>query len=432
MKAYVQEISRDIIKPSCQTPHHLRKLRLSYLDQLVPSFYVPLLFFFKADELRGLTTSDHVRISQKLKQSLSNTLTSFYPLAGSIKDHTIVDSNDVGVEFIEARVNTQLVEAIREVDMENLKQYLPVDPTTGEERTLLLVQVTFFNCGGIAIGMCMLHQVADLASVMAFINTWAATCRGEAERPSVSFNLASYFPPRDFPGSDFWRSSSATTEEFVTKRFVFDETKLAVLLKGAAGSVKNPTRVEVVSAFIWKQFRKMEPGKTFAAGHAVNLRTRTGPPHRLENVFGNCFVLKFAFSNSAKYEGTVEEFHDLVSKLRSAIRTVDDEYIQKSQGTGESSYLNDLFVTSPLVLKGDLELCGFSSWCGFPVYEVDYGWGSPIWFCTTAVAAKNSTVLVDSKCGHGIEAWVNVKRDNVEMLETQVNLLSSVDRCTQS
>ncbi|KAL0413481.1 UNVERIFIED_CONTAM: Vinorine synthase [Sesamum radiatum] len=349
MKSYVQEISRDIIKPSCETPHHLRTLRLSYLDQLLPSFYVPLLFFYKADELRGLTTSNHVQISQKLKQALSNTLTSFYPLSGSIiRDSPIVDSNDSGVEFIEARVNTQLMEAIREVDMENLKQYLPVDPTTGEERTLVVVQVTFFDCGGIAIGVCMPHHVADFASIMAFINTWAATCRGEAEHPSVSFNLASYFPPREFRGSDFWQSSSATNEKFVTKRFVFDEKKLAVLLQEAADSVKNPTRVEVVSAFIWKQFKKMEPGKTFAAGHAVNLRSRIRPPHLLDDVFGNCFVLKFAFSNSANYEG-VEEFHDLVRELRSTIRTVDDEYIQKSQGTGESSYLNDLFITSPLV-----------------------------------------------------------------------------------
>ncbi|KAK4424823.1 Vinorine synthase [Sesamum alatum] len=420
MKACVQEISRDIVKPSCETPHHLRTLRLSYLDQVVPSFYVSLLFFYQVDELRGLTTSNHVQIAQKLKQSLSNTLTSFYPLAGSTKGNTLVVCDDSGVEFIEARVNTQLMDAIRELDMENLTQYLPVDPTTGEERTLVVVQVTFFGCGGIAIGMCMPHQVADVASIMAFINSWAATCRGEDEHPSVSFNLASHFPPRDFPEFDFWQSSTATNEKFVTKRFVFDEKKLAVL-KEAVGSVKDPTRVEVVSAFIWQQFRKMEPGKTFAAGHAVNLRPRTSPPQLLGNVFGNCFMLKFAFSNSPKHED-VEEFHDLVSELRSTIRTVNDEYIQKSQGTGESSYLNDLFITSPLILKGDLELCGFSSWCGFPLYEVDYGWGTPIWFCTTAIATKNSIVLVDSKDGHGIEAWVNMKRDNVEMLETQAQI----------
>ncbi|KAK4424822.1 Stemmadenine O-acetyltransferase [Sesamum alatum] len=423
----MEEISRDIIKPSCETPHHLRTLRLSYLDQLMPSFYVPLLFFYQADELRGLTTSNHVQISQKLKQSLSNTLSSFYPLAGSIKGNTVVDCDDSGVDFIQAGVNTQLMDATRELDTDNLKHYLPVDPTTGEERTLVVVQVTFFGCGGVIIGMCMSHKIADFASIMAFINEWAATCRGEVEHPSVSFDLASYFPPRDFPGSDFWQSSCATNEKFVTKRFVFDEKKLAVLKEAAAGSVKDPTRVEVVSAFIWKQFRKMEPGKTFAAGHAVNLRPRTSPPQLLENVFGNCFMLKFAFSNNAKH-GDVEEFHDLVSEFRSTTRAVNDEYIQKSQGTGESSYLNDFFITFPLVLKGELEFCGFSSWCGFPVYEVDYGWGTPIWFCKTALAAKNSTDLVDSKYGHGIEAWVNMKRENVEMLETQVNLLSAGER----
>ncbi|KAK4406403.1 Stemmadenine O-acetyltransferase [Sesamum angolense] len=280
-----------------RTPHHLRKLSLSYLDQLVPSFYVPLLFFFKADELRGLTTSDHVRISQKLKQSLSNALTSFYPLAGSIKDHTIVDSNDVGVEFIEARVNTQLMEAIREVDMENLKQYLPVDPTTGEERT-------FCSCKS-------LSSIAEesLSECACCIKSCGLCEESHQGGSRLSFHLETV--QEDGARKDFCCRACSEPED------------------------KNRA---------------------------------TSPSGKC---FWNCFVLKFAFSNSAKYEGTVEEFHDLVSKLRSAIRTVDDEYIQKSQGTGESSYLNDLFVTSPLVLKGDLELCGFSSWCGFPVYEVE-------------------------------------------------------------
>ncbi|KAL0387758.1 UNVERIFIED_CONTAM: Stemmadenine O-acetyltransferase [Sesamum radiatum] len=431
MAAGVQEISRVIIKPSSETTPHPTNLKLSYLDQLIPSFYVPLIFFYKADESRGLTSSNHVHLSQQLKQSLSDTLTSFCPLAGRIEDDVVViDSCDSGVEFIEARARVQLMNVIQGPDMEDLKQYLPLDPTTGEARRLLVVQITFFDCGGVALALCFSHKVADCTSIVAFANAWAATCRGETELSRFSFNLGSYFPAREFPGSDFW-GFLLSDENYVTKRFVFDEEKLAALKQEAtSSSLKDPTRVELVSAFIWKIFmevaksKNQEARKTYAALHAVNLRARKIPPELLQNVFGNCMMSGLAFSDANvtcdQYED-VDELRDLVSKLRSSFKRISDDYIAEAQ-TGDR-YLNDLYEMFSQVLKGELEYCSFSSWCRSRVYEVDYGWGIPIWLSTTALPLKNLTVLVNSRCGEGIEAWVNMKQDNLEMLETQFKLI---------
>ncbi|KAL0455809.1 UNVERIFIED_CONTAM: Stemmadenine O-acetyltransferase [Sesamum latifolium] len=433
MGADVQEISRVIIKPTSETTSHPTNLKLSYLDQLIPSFYVPLIFFYKADESRGLTTSNHVHLSHQLKQSLSNTLTSFYPLAGRIEENfVVVDSCDSGFEFIEARAHVQLMNVIQEPDTEDLKQYLPLDPTTGEARRLLVVQITFFECGGVAVGLCFSHKVADFTSIVAFANAWAATCRGETEFSRFTFDLASYFPAREFPGSDFW-GFLMSDENYVTKRFVFDKEKLAALKQEAtSSSLKDPTKVELVSAFIWKLFmevaksKNQEARKTYAAIHAVNLRARKFPPELLENVFGNCIMSGLAFSDTNvtcdEYKG-VDEFPDLVRKLRSSFKRISDNYIAEAQ-TGDR-YLNDLYGMFSQVLKGELEYCSFSSWCRFPVYEVDYGWGNPIWLGTTALPLKNLTVLVDSRRGEGIEAWVNMKQDNLEMLETQIKLIPS-------
>ncbi|KAL2230534.1 UNVERIFIED_CONTAM: Vinorine synthase [Sesamum indicum] len=426
MGAGVQVISRELIKPSSETPPHLRKLKLSYLDQSLPSFYVPLVFFYQADELRGLTTCNPVQISQRLKQSLSKTLTSFYPLAGRIEDDFVVDCCDAGVEFIEARLNGQLMDAIQEPDVEDVKQYLPLDPTTDKVTTLVAVQTTFFDCGGVAVGLCFSHKIADFTSIMVFINAWAATFRGDTEFSRFSFDLASYFPSRDSRVSDFFRFLQSD-EKQTAKRFVFDKEKLAALKQIATSlSVKNPTRVEVVSVFFWKHFmevaksRNPEEKRTFAAFQAVNVRARKIPPQLLENVSGNCFMVPFAISESTECRD-VEEFHDLTRKLRSAIRKINEEYIQKSQ-IG-NSYLDDLFSLSPLLFKGELESCVFSSWCGFPVYKVDYGWGNPVWFCSSCWPLKNFTVLMNSRYGDGIEAWVSTSKENIEMLETQINLI---------
>ncbi|KAK6138529.1 hypothetical protein DH2020_027732 [Rehmannia glutinosa] len=425
-----------MIKPTSPTPQHLQKLKLSYLDQLANSFYVPLVFFYQADEVKGLTTSNHVQISQRLKHSLSQTLTSFYPLAGrKTQDNFVVDCNDAGVEFIVARVRATLKDGTTAEEFMN--KYIPSSSTPGISHTrtlpLLLLQITLFDCGGFSVGMCFSHIIADCASATAFVNAWAATCRGDDndQIPRFSFNLANYFPSRDFPTDsafeDYFKSNN---EKLMMKRFVFDKVKLEALRQRLANKyvVKDPSRVELVSAFICKHFminvRMAKSGKktNFAALHGVNLRARKSPP-QLENVFGNCVMLAIAITESTTDDDD-QEFHGLVRKLRNSIWMIDDDYITESQSG--YSYLNDVNKFHSLITKGhEVEWCSFSSWCRFPVYEVDYGWGNPVWVGTTTLPLKNVTVLMDTRCGEGIEAWVNMSQHNLEALQTQFKLIST-------
>ncbi|KAL0372668.1 UNVERIFIED_CONTAM: Stemmadenine O-acetyltransferase [Sesamum calycinum] len=340
--------------------------------------------------------------------------------------------NDAGAEFIEARVQAPLNHVLLEPITEQLKHLMPGagDATAGARpgAALVAVKITFFDCGGIAIGVCVSHMLADLASAMTFLNAWAASCKGEAEVPRFTLDLADYFPPREFPDSPaHLRKLTSNEKKIVTKRFVFNKEKLEALKQAAASpsgsNVKNPTRVEVVSAFIWKHFidvaksENPETKRTFAASHAVNLRGRTSPPLVLENVFGNCFMSTTALSDASN-----AAFHDLVSKLRSAIKKVNDDYIRKAK-TGDS-YLNDVSKLVSPIMNGELELCAFSSWCRYPVYEVDYGWGNPISFCTSFAPMKNTVILVNSRSGDGIEALIAMPQHNVPVLETQIRLLS--------
>ncbi|KAL0296675.1 UNVERIFIED_CONTAM: Stemmadenine O-acetyltransferase [Sesamum radiatum] len=232
MEASLQVISNEMIKPSSETPH-LTKLKLSYLDQKSPPIYIPMIFFYQADALRGLTSSSHIQISRQLKQSLSNTLTLFYPLAGRIdvEDRAVVDCNDAGAEFIEARVQAPLNHVLLEPITEQLKHLIPGagDATAGARpgAALVAVKITFFDCGGIAIGVCVSHMLADLASAMTFLNAWAASCKGEAEVPRFTLDLADYFPPREFPDSPaHLRKLTSNEKKIVTKRFVFNKEKL--------------------------------------------------------------------------------------------------------------------------------------------------------------------------------------------------------------
>ncbi|KAL0425424.1 UNVERIFIED_CONTAM: Vinorine synthase [Sesamum radiatum] len=116
-----------------------------------------------------------------------------------------------------------------------------------------MVQINLFECGGVAIGVCMSHLVADASSLVEFMNAWAATCRGENPKSAPEFGvMARYFPAQDLSDSNISPSLLMGNDKLVTKRFVFNKEKLAALKQAAAtgdgSDVKDPTRVEAVSA----------------------------------------------------------------------------------------------------------------------------------------------------------------------------------------
>lgn len=276
MKIEVEVISRETIKPSCPTPDHLRRYQLSFLDQIAPPVYMPLVLFYPADTLSRSEKSD------QLKKSLSQTLTRFYPLAGRVKDNLYVDCNDEGIPYVEAQVSCQLSDVISDpVPGENNK-FLPCALDDVDELAMVL-QVNLFKCGGLAIGIGISHKVGDALSFFMFLNTWSAIARGDGDIVSPKFESEKLFPPKNISG--FKPRTGIEKENIVTKRFVFSASKIALLRDRYAKRMsieyrRRPTRVEALSAFIWTRFVASTKAKETAAEkihtvlHAVNLRTR--------------------------------------------------------------------------------------------------------------------------------------------------------------
>ncbi|BFG40576.1 hypothetical protein CerSpe_268500 [Prunus speciosa] len=150
-----------------------------------------------------------------------------------------------------------------------------------------------------AVAVSILHKVTDALTFITFIKSWTSIALGSASTTSdqVLLPAATVFPPQDFFNSP-QPIMELTKENCITKRFVFDASKIAALKsKAASAAVPNPTRVEVVSALIWKcalQASRSNLGliKPSVWIQVVNMRKRSG--HAIaENVLGN-FLWYFA------------------------------------------------------------------------------------------------------------------------------------------
>ncbi|PIN15882.1 Vinorine synthase [Handroanthus impetiginosus] len=423
--------SKEIVKPSSPTPPDLKKLQLSFLDQLAPPIYIHIILYFESSH-----DSNYETTSRKLQLSLSDVLTIYYPLAGRIRENSWVDCNDAGAEYIETLFNDdKILDVIENPKIEELKKYVPAAPS-GNGDIPLAVQVNFFGCRGIAIGICVSHMVADAMSMVMFINAWAAACRQDMITIAVtqpSFDLSSRFPLADI--SSFLAlppQLPRPPEKIVSKRFVFDKQKLTALKKAASGPlVAHPTRVEAVSAFIMKCFIEAvtmkdkinKEKRIFAATHVVDIRQRATPPlpHQF---FGNACARAMATAEGNEPE---LDYYELAIILREAIRKTDVDYIRRLEN-GEKflKYYSVNEENDPVFKDGRklLELCSFTSWSRLPAYEADYGWGRPLWVSIIDVPQKNLISFLGTKSGDGIEVWVNMVEEDMAMIETYYNLLN--------
>ncbi|KAL5984081.1 hypothetical protein ACLOJK_018183 [Asimina triloba] len=425
----VQVISREMMKPSTPTPPHLRSYKLTLIDRYCPASYVPFIFFYPNNEEEGPNTSSSAAEKiRKLKQSLSETLTLYYPLAGRMPDKETegecndeaegveveeVECNDQGLELCEARVEGRLSDLLRNPYMEVLDRLVPcnyLSPRSGVEGAMP-VQLNVFDCGEIAVGVSAHHQVLDGVSLVQFMNAWASASRGGCQVQAPLLHASELFPTQGFVPPFHAR----TKGNIVGRRFVFDAAKIEALRAGSdVTAAVRPTRVEAVSAIIWKCMMQahrdqLGGGRVSLANQTVDLRRRMSPPAP-PALFGNVISLGSSMATEADWQQ-----HDvqrcLEGKMREAIKEVDDRHhisvLQQPDGIARlvEASLSKLVRYD----ESKVDLYPFSSWCGFPFYEVDFGWGKPAWVSACTMVSLNLVVLLNTRDGDGIEAWVSME-----------------------
>ncbi|KAL7176995.1 hypothetical protein ACSBR2_030349 [Camellia fascicularis] len=402
----VEIVSSETIKPSSPIPSHLKTFNLSLLDQITPPFYIPTTIFYSP-------TINANQILQNIKDSLAEALSIFYPLAGRIKDHLSIDCNDGEIPILIERLN---------------------------EAAHMVIQVNIFTCGGICIGLYFLHQIIDATALKAFLSCWAAIASRPPGKESDScppnINAASLFPPRSdsqlpltLPPPEklisymFNQKWLHKKESGVSRRFVIDGAAISVLKsKVASKAVPNPTRFQVVASFICNcavsaSTSLLGSQKPSVMYFAVNMRPKMVPPVS-QNSIGN--IVWYAVVHHREEEAT--ELRSTVELLSGAVQKINVDHILRLQGdqrfavvSGVIDELRNMYSDE----TPDLYTC--ATWCGLGFYDVDFGWGKPLWIANPVrdgndLVYSNGIFLMDTKSGDGVEAILFLPQSHMDKL----------------
>ncbi|CAL1379979.1 unnamed protein product [Linum trigynum] len=456
MEVVVKSVEK--VKPSwykysslvSEDDHELRPpFKLCSLDQLVTAAtYTPLILFYTMETASSWEWSPEI-MSSKLRESLSLTLTSYYPLSGRVKDGVVIENFEAGAPFIESRVQGHsLAEFLRPPKLEFLNKLLPVEPLAFHQTTVtddddcdyddriplelqlpaaqVIVQMNTFDCGGIAIGLCFNHQVVDGPIMSIFLRTWAAHCRqlllmcGSAEGRELTAQSVSTedlsrgstaFPPRH-QGSPPQVLQPLIEEieakdnaiKTATRRFVFYDHAITSLRSLATTSTLIPTRTEALVAFIWGSTiaaaTASNSSKPLCLTQAVNLRPRMKKREATDDELllsqhslGNLFSMAASFCNSGMISTTTTAttaISALAPLLREAVvAAVDEKHLDvlSSQQGGFDAMVEGLGIGVPTLI------C--SSWIRFGFSDIDFGWGKPVWSGAVGEAHRHNAALRD-------------------------------------
>ncbi|KAF8019581.1 hypothetical protein BT93_G0310 [Corymbia citriodora subsp. variegata] len=415
MKIEVQ--NKKLIKPSAPTSNHSQMLNISGIDELQHTLYSGFLLFYRAD---GRNQEDDIfKRLRLLEESLSKTLTIFYPLAGRyVEEGLYIDCNDQGVEFVHAKVDGRLDQLLRgEFDPDLLgRMGVAGNP-------LVVIQVNVFECGGLVISLRCFHKVSDLSALATFMKSWVTVCRsGTHELASPYFELSTLFPVKG-SGVNLMPPLLAGVK-LTMNRFSFSGAAIS-RLKQAGPKNLRISRVEAVSALLCKVFVTMDRAKhgrlrPLLVCQNMNLRGTVNLPIPT-NAFGN-FITKVVARHTMPqsgpdFEELVKMIHNMFANAKMRFAAIaDTESCMDMVKDSAREYAEE-------VNSNEVNVVNFSSWCGFPLYDIDFGWGKPELVSNVCQPARR-IYLLDSKTEGGIDAWIILSQEEKVLLEQDPDIVA--------
>jgi len=240
------------------------------------------------------------------------------------------------------------------------------------------LQVTFLKCGGVTVGTGMHHVTMDGAGAFQFIRAWTALARGESPPAPAPFHDRTLLRARSPPRVPFEHPVyspcylNGAPRPFVTRAYAVGPKLLAGIRSRCAPGASTFC---AVTAHLW---RAMCVTRGLPAGADTRLRVPANVCHRLRpplprSYFGNAIVRDLV---TTRVEDVLARPLGFVAQaIKDAVDRVDDAYVRSVVDYLEvESEKGGQAARGQLMPETDLWVV---SWLGMPMYDADFGWGTP-------------------------------------------------------
>lgn len=308
---------------------------------------------------------------------------------------------------------------------------------THHHQALATAQLSHFDCGGIAISVCLSHKVGDAESVYRFLKDWAALTRRDDDSNNIVLSpyfVQDYILPSPPDQGPLVSPVSKKKKECVEKTFDFTPAKLNALKASVNKSEEilqyPPTRSEVVNALVYKcaanaassslSDRSSPPAHQLV--QYMNIRESISPPLPPTSI-GNMLTV---FSTPIHRGGDLT-----IAKVIANIRkSRDDDNNNNNNNTRNKDQHNE-WVSEILHAyrtgKGTFQQrsCDVyisTSLCKYPFQEIDFGWGKPSRTRLGGHSISKYFVLMNTNDG-GIHVSIHLTEKDMAVFENDHHLL---------
>ncbi|PWA92180.1 shikimate O-hydroxycinnamoyltransferase [Artemisia annua] len=392
-----------LVVPAEDTPR--TKVWSSNVDLAAPNSHTMGVQFYRSN---GTANFFDTKV---MKDALSKVLVAFYPLAGRLNEdkhgRIEIDCQGQGVLFVEAESNV-VIDYFGDFapTLELQKLFPKIDYSLGSESIpIVVVQVTFFKCGGVSLGLGIHHCVADGASMLHCLNTWSNMARGlgitlppiidrtilrARDPPQPTFKHVEYEP---FPRKSSLESS---LDENINSIFKVTREQLNMLKAKSkeGGNTINFSTFEILSGHVWKcvcKARGLSGDQETRLFIPIDGRTRL-EPRLAPGYLGNGIFTTTAIALAGDIQSSPSWYAS--SKIRDALAIMNNDYLRSA-----IDYLELQPIPTLKTLEPEAQVCKcfnleIISWITLPLHETDFGWGRPIYMGPGAVVPEAGRSII--------------------------------------
>ncbi|KAK9275341.1 hypothetical protein L1049_022605 [Liquidambar formosana] len=370
------------------------------------------------------------------KRALSNILVKFYPMAGRLgrdEDNRIeVQCNGEGVLFVVAQTGATLDDFGDFTPNSEQRKLVPSVDYSGDISSypLLLFQVTFFECGGVSIGIGSHHTLADGSCMLHFIKTWSDMARGlpikippfidrtilqSRDPPTPAFNHMEYDPPPSMntPIKNPEFQSDPKGPSVAMFKITLDQLDTLKAKAKKNGNKVNYSTYETLTAHVWRCTSKArglpddQPTKLYMVTDGRSRLVPPLPPGFLGNVLFT--ATSIATSSDLLSEPlicTMNRIHDELSRM-------DDDYMRSALDYLElQPDLSALIRGAHTFQSPNLNV---NSWSRLPIYDADFGWGRPMYAGPCSIVYEGTAYILPSPAHDGsLSLAISLETDQMQ------------------